>query len=471
MSPDYETIGKIKTLCDNFSLGYNIIDPSDPASAGLNPFSFEDPVKTALLISTILKGFYTDKNPEVELAYRENLSNQIIENLSILLKVIYPKLNSGKLPTLNDMLKLLNNFSLIEKMCKILEKDKDLSKKYENQIAYFKKNFFTTSPNKDEMEKLVSIPMAQIDTLLRHPGVKQILCNRTNNVNYDDVLNNGDICLVCTRRGELGENAHKAFGIYFLLLMQYSVLRRPGTERSRVPHFLYIDEFPDFLCKSTEAIFTVYRKYRIATIISAQNLDQLKAKGEKLGNTIISNCANKMVFGNNSPDDNEWWAKEMGEKREWTVDKKSYDFAKDEYKYEGKVSLDYKQKFKSGKIQGLGFKNCAFKIRNLNGKIVNGVVKLDFLPSEYNEKQKIKNYDFKKYTSGISEEESTKFNILTSLSNKNPLAQTHFDEIDQITQDNDNGPIKLDTTNLNFDINNNDAITFTFKKTKNNKKV
>ena len=29
--------------------------------------------------------------------------------------------------------------------------------------------------------------------------------------------------------------------------MQYSVLRRPGNEKTRIPHFLYIDEFPDFI--------------------------------------------------------------------------------------------------------------------------------------------------------------------------------------------------------------------------------
>ena len=37
MSPDYETIGKVKEVCENFGLGYNLIDPNDPESIGLNP--------------------------------------------------------------------------------------------------------------------------------------------------------------------------------------------------------------------------------------------------------------------------------------------------------------------------------------------------------------------------------------------------------------------------------------------------
>ena len=459
MSPDYETIDKISKVCDNFGFNYNIIDPDNPNSIGLNPFSFDDPIQTALAISTVLKGFYTDKNPEQEIMYRENLSNQIIENLAILLKIEYPKLNNEKLPNINDMLALLNNFELIEKMCKILENDPVLSKKYENQINYFKRNFYHDSPNRDEMEKAVSIPASQLDTLLRYPGVKNILCNRSNNLNFDKVLENGEISLVCTRRGDLGENAHKAFGLFFLLLMQFSVLRRPGTEKTRIPHFLYIDEFPDFICPATESIFTVYRKYRVATVISAQNLAQIKSKGENLGNTILANCANKLVFGNNTPEDNAWWSREIGEKKEWTVDHSGYNFAKDAYDDKGKVTYGNTLKYKEGKVQALKFKRCIYKIRNLSGKIENGTAKVDFMPSKYKEKQKIKLYDFEKFSGGITPKEEKRYSFDKFA--KTNLSNQHFSD------DND-GPIKLDDSDLTFNINNDDAIVYTLKKGKKN---
>ena len=459
MSPDYETIDKISKVCDNFGFNYNIIDPDNPNSIGLNPFSFDDPIQTALAISTVLKGFYTDKNPEQEIMYRENLSNQIIENLAILLKIEYPKLNNEKLPNINDMLALLNNFELIEKMCKILENDSELSKKYENQINYFKRNFYHDSPNRDEMEKAVSIPASQLDTLLRYPGVKNILCNRSNNLNFDKVLENGEISLICTRRGDLGENAHKAFGLFFLLLMQFSVLRRPGTEKTRIPHFLYIDEFPDFICPATESIFTVYRKYRVATVISAQNLAQIKSKGENLGNTILANCANKLVFGNNTPEDNAWWSREIGEKKEWSVDHSGYNFAKDAYDDKGKVTYGSSLKYKEGKVQALKFKRCMYKIRNLSGKIENGTAKVDFMPSKYKEKQKIKLYDFEKFSGGITPKEEKRYSFDKFA--KTNLSNQHFSD------DND-GPIKLDDSDLTFNINNDDAIVYTLKKGKKN---
>src|SRR5699024_4668957 len=93
---------------------------------------------------------------------------------------------------------------------------------------------------------------AELDNLLRYPGVKNILCNRTNNLEFDKVLENGEVTLCCTRRSDLGATAHKGFGIFFLLLMQQSVLSRPGNDNTRIPHFLYIDDFPEFLCKAIE---------------------------------------------------------------------------------------------------------------------------------------------------------------------------------------------------------------------------
>ena len=93
-------------------------------------------------------------------------------------------------------------------------------------------NFYKNSNGIEEMRKFVTASTSQLDTLLRFPGVKNILCNRTNNLNYDKALENGEITFVCTRRGDLGPNINTAFGLFFILLMQYSVLRPPGTEKT-----------------------------------------------------------------------------------------------------------------------------------------------------------------------------------------------------------------------------------------------
>jgi hypothetical protein len=421
MAPDYESISHMKDVADNFGIPYSIIDPNDPNSSGLNPFVYKDPVKASLAISGILhKLFIADMPIETNINNSMNtltisLANQAVENLVILLKVVYPKVNNGALPTLEDLYNLMNDFSLVEKTARVLEEDPELAEKYQMQLNYLKKNFYSDSDNKKKMNEVISNPAAQIEKLLRYPGVKNILCNRFNNKNYDEVLENGELVFVCTRRGDLGQTTQKAFGLFFLLLMQQSVLSRPGTERTRVPHFLYIDEFTPFIQQSTMDIFTLYRKYRVGAIISAQNLAQIGPEKSENRQTILANSTTKMVFGNNTPEDNEWWRLEFGDKREWTWNSNYHTM--DAKKGDGNPGYDenyasikyaWKKNYEAGKIQSLKFKQIIYKTKDLKGKNIVGKAKLDFLESRYKEPQKIKKYNFSKFVQGISNEEEEK---------------------------------------------------------------
>lgn len=453
VSPDYESTSHILEVARNFNFKVNLIDPANPDSPGLNPFIYEDPTQTAIAISSVLKGMYNTTHVDTELAFYENVAAQAIENLSILLKEMYPRLHEGLLPNLEDLMHMLTDFNLVEEMCKQMQDIPELAEKYEFLIAYFKKNFYANGLGKENTEKYVCSATTELDNLLRYSGVRNILCNRSNNIDYDKALANGEITLICTRRGDLGSTAHKAFGLFFLLLMQYSVLRRPGNEKNRIPHFLYIDEFPDFICKSTESIFTLYRKYRVGTIISAQNLSQLGVHSEsKARQTILANCTTKVVFGNNTPEDNQWWQIELGEKREWKytndykTDKGSYDPT---YK---SISWAYKENYKAGKVQSLKFKQCILKTKDLKGKNIVEAAKVDFLESKYKEPHKVKFYDFANFTNGISND---------STNNKKPSSNSIQ------SSDFEDNPIQTDYSDSKFLFDNENAIVFDIKKNNN----
>ena len=361
------------------------------------------------------------------------------------------------LPNLEDMLKMFTNFDLIEKMCKILEHDEELKEKYNTQLVYFKNNFYKDAPNKHNTETFISVVADILDRLLRVPGVKNILCNRHNNINFDKSLANGDITFICTRRGDLGATNHKAFGLFFLISMQNAVLRRPGNEKSRVPNFLYIDEFPDFICKATEPIFTMYRKYKVGTVISAQNLEQLNVSGAK--QTILSNCASKIFTGGGVISELEWWSSEFGQKREWSMSN-SIDFDKGKYDAKhGNVEWKFTPYFKPGKLQTLSQKECAFKIRGSNGKPVVGPGKFNYLESKYKEPKKIKTFDFGKYSDGVTTETEDTENGL----NKKKFNPKKLDFIDERNEIN---PVQTDTTDSNYLFDNEDAIVVNFKNKK-----
>ena len=443
VSPDYEVIDHMIDVCNNYGISYNIIDPS----------------KIAVTISAGLRTMYNTQHEEIEEAYKEDVSMQAIENLAILLKEIYPRMHEGTLPNLDDMLKMFTNFDLIEKMCEILAHDEQLKEKYSIQLSYFKKNFYKNGPRRQETENEITGAVSKLDNLLRLPGVKSILCNRYNNINFDETLSNGAINFVCTRRGDLGATAHKAFGTFFLLSMQNAVLRRPGNENNRIPNFLYIDEFSDFLGKYTEPIFTMYRKYRVATVITVQNLSQLDTPNTKehYRQTILSNCANKIFTGNADADELEWWSRELGTHREWVM-QDSIDFKTGEYdsKHSG-VKWEFVTNFKVGKLQTLKKNVFAYAVKNSSGKTIAGAGRFKYLDAKYKEPQKIKNFDFERFSTSSSVTDDDNSN------KKFDLKHINFRD-----ERNEFNPIQTDTSDSPFLFDNEDAIVVNLKNKKNN---
>lgn len=467
LSADYDSIERMLDVAKNYKINVNLIDPNNSDSPGMNPFVYEDPIKTGIAISSVLKGLYATSRPDLQMAFRENAAIQIIENLSILLKEMYPRLNDGDLPNLEDMLNMMNDFSLVEDMCNQMKEIPELAEKYRILIKYFENSFYASGKDTVQTKTSIFTASAELDNLLRYPGVKNILCNRTNNLQFDKSLAEGEITFVCTRRGDLGANAHKAFGIFFLLLMQQSVLSRPGNENTRIPHFLYIDDFPEFLCKAIEPVFTVYRKYKVGNILSAQTLSQLEGDGkEKFKDEILANCVNKCIFGNALPDDVKWWETELEQKREWTWNS-SYetDTSKDNYGYDSKYgSIEYKWKpnYAAGKVMALKSKQILFKIKDSKGKSLVAKGKLDFLEAKYKEPKHPKEYNFEKFASGISD--NIKRKPINAKFRGNFAAATADNNPDSTT--NEGNPIQTDSTDSKYFLDNDDAIIFDLNRKK-----
>ena len=468
LSADYDSIERVLNVAKNYKLKVNLIDPNNADSPGMNPFVYDNPIKTGMAISSVLKGLYASSRPDIKQAFRENAAIQIIENLSILLKEMYPRLNDGDLPSLEDMLNMMNDFSLVEEMCNEMKAIPELADKYKILIKYFENNFYSDGKDLDFTKQSVYTASAELDNLLRYPGVKSILCNRTNNIEYDKVLADGEITFVCTRRGDLGANAHKAFGIFFLLLMQQSVLSRPGNDSTRISHFLYIDDFPEFLCKAIEPIFTVYRKYKVGNILSAQTLSQLS--GEETGNfkdEILANCVNKAIFGNALPEDVQWWQTELQDKREWSWTS-SYETnsEKDSYGYDTKLNgIEYKWKpnYTAGKIMALKGKQILFKVKDSKGKSYVAKGKLDFLEAKYKEPKKLKEYNFEKFTNGITSDNIKRKPI--NFKNRGNFAAATASN-DTLNIDAENDPIQTDSTDSKYFLNSDDAIIFDLNRKK-----
>ena len=466
VSAEIESVSKIAKVAENFHIPVNIVDPNRADSPGLNPFVYKDPIKTGLAVSSVLKGLYLHSRPDTELAFRENEAVQVIENISILLKEMYPLEHEGLLPNLEDVLDLLTDFDLVIDYVEKMKQVPELSEKYRILIRYFENNFYPDSSNLLNAKRSTTTASAEIDNLLRYPGVKAILCNRSNNLDYEKILSEGQVTLLCTRRGDLGETAHKAFGLFFLLLMQQAILSRPGNDSTRIPHFLYIDDFPAYICKATEPIYTLYRKYNVATVLDSQNLTQLKGdlsadpRGDYYKNLILSNTVNKFIFGNATPEDVAWWETAMQDKREWTFNN-TYNADKTEYDpKKGNIEYKWKPNFAKGKIMSLKGKQVIYKIKDLGGKSAVNKGKVDFMEAKYKEVQKVKKYNFTKFGGSLLDPNSAARKAL----NKKKV------DYAAVTSSNDNydidrevDPIQTDNSDSKYLFDNEDAIVVNFK--------
>ena len=413
VAPDNACIERVQKVADAYNIPVNKIDPSDPNSLGINPFTGKDPAKIAAIISTVLKAM-NEADGGKDDTFFQSVAQQAFENLAILLKLIYPRMHNGQLPNLEDMLAILNNFDIAEEMCEVLKKDTQLAEDYKSLVGYFEKNFYkppvnihgyeissTHGSGRRKTEEVVYGAITQLDNFLRNPGVKRVLCSRNNNIDFDQALERGEIITACTRQGNLGEIHQRAFGMFVILTFKDAVLRRPGVEDSRTPHFVYIDEFPLYVNKDVEAFFTLFRKYRCGTLITIQNLSQLsRVKALNFKDIVLTNTKTQIVFGDLTAEESEFWSKELGEKKKWDYrSKKILDTSTEEgNKAQTEAFMQsehkYTPNYKPGKIFGLKFKQCVYKTKNRKGGSVVGKGKSDFIKASYYKEHKMSSYDF-----------------------------------------------------------------------------
>lgn len=409
---DGNFISQFIGVAKNFDLDVKSVDPANPETTlSINPFAIPDPAKVASIVADVLNSMYESTGGgKAGDPFFTQVTIDAFQNLSILLKEMYPILHNGEIASLEDMLELLYNFDAVEEMTEEMKKIPELEQKYKLLIRYFEKNFYKPSLNingfeipgtrgsgRKDTEKFLYGAITQLNNLVRHPGLKAALCGKHNLINFDEALENGSIITACSRKGELGILQAKAFGMFFILQFQDAVLRRKGNEDSRTPHFLYIDEFPEYINKDMEVMFTLFRKYRCGVSVALQNLSQLEKSGQSYyRQVVLANTKTQIVFGDTVPEDSAYWASAFGIEKVPDIDS-SYDLQGGKIIKKTSLKVKEKDRMKAYKIQDQGFGNVYYKTKNASGKSVFGKGKTSFLDSKYKEKANTQMFNFEKY--------------------------------------------------------------------------
>ena len=451
VSPEPDHTERVLQMAKSFNIPVTLIDPNDPNSPGLNPFLIKHPALCSLIINTVLKSLHTSQDITPEEAYMQNLASQAIQNLVTLLQLIYPRLNNGDMPNLEDMLSCFINFDYVQALCEELRKDEELEKENAVLLAYFEDNFYKDAPGRSDMKRYLSFATAQLDYLFKTAHVKKILCDRHNNINYRQMITDGEVVLLCSRHADFGGIPSRGIARFFLMFLLVG-FEDNFTLSSRVPHFVYLDGFNLYGDGNCSDLFTLGRKFKVGTTISIQNLSSIGDTSNQLMQSLLSNSPSKLSFGNCTPEDYAWWEKEFGERREWVVSDQ-YDNEEEHYKSNmGSVSWSWKMILQTAKQQGLADGEVVFKVKDKFGRNSVSFGWVDRVSSKYKEPHKSKSYNFSQYVaSGITKKDDT-----DAKSDKWDPKRVVFESVSGENID----PVKTDTSDALAFFNNKDAMSF-----------
>jgi len=316
LAPEDSLTDDVCRLCEARGVPYNRIDATPDAEGkrkknwiGMNPFYLSSElsgddlqraiVKKAVVFSDVMQ-VITDLKGKAD-SYFTGLNRQMISNLAILVMNTVPLLH-GRQATPADLQLLINNFDLLPAYVKKLDElDRDYQR-YTFVLQYIREELL--GKGRVKMEDQSRGTRNIINEFLLMPGSREVYCAQKS-IDFDRILKRGEIT-VCNYDLASGDSNAVAFGLFFLLSFNNAVLSRPGTERTRIPHFFYIDELPVLIHSSLEKNFSLFRKFRVAMFCAIQTLDQFeKNEITKYLKGVILGCAHIMVFGRSSLSDME----------------------------------------------------------------------------------------------------------------------------------------------------------------------
>lgn len=241
---------------------------------------------------------------------------QLVQELTARNFIKLIKLNHGDNLDILSVLRALRDDSILEREQKILErsgKDPDLSSFFANEMQ---------GKLGAKWKDLALGLRAQIENIVSNEDLKRIITGDSG-INLDQHMAEGGILAINTALGKLRRSGD-AFGQFMSMHLQSAAFRRPGTEKTRVPHYLIIDEMSRYINADTEKFLSIAAEYRVAGIFAVQSFSQLEIGAgdltpKAMKTAIITNCRNKISFGGITNDDAEYLAKELG--KNWVVNR------------------------------------------------------------------------------------------------------------------------------------------------------
>lgn len=139
--------------------------------------------------------------------------------------------------------------------------------------------------------------LTRLNTFLRPKLIRHMVAQRAERFDVRAAMDERKILLARLSHGAIGEeNAHLLGSLLVAKIAQAAMSRQNQPEASRVPFFVYIDEFHHFVTPSVASILSGARKYALGLTLAHQELRQLRSRSEDVMSALLANAFTRVVF-------------------------------------------------------------------------------------------------------------------------------------------------------------------------------
>lgn len=298
LEPKGDFAADVAAMAKYMGLPVTFLDPEDPSTPRFNPME-GDPLTVAEVMRTVLRSLFGKQE-----AFFRQVQEVAARNTVLLLKQV-----KGDNVTIADMLTALRDLETLKRYVETLERRQGPSALTE----HFRQEALGKGESSEKLHQFALGLRLQLEDICGNAMLERILMGKSD-IDLDRHLCEGGVLVVNTAMGALGKLGD-AFGQFIAMHLQNAVFRRPGTERTRTPHVLYIDEFPRYVNPDFERLLAIGRSYRCATVLALQTTAQLLLDEKPaFRDIVLETCRNKIVLNLGSAEDAVKFAKEFGQK-------------------------------------------------------------------------------------------------------------------------------------------------------------
>ena len=154
-----------------------------------------------------------------------------------------------------------------------------------------------------EKKEMIPYFQAKFGPLTTTPILRNIIGQNEPSFDIGEIMDTWKVLIMNLSKGRLWDINSNMLWMMIVSQIRLAAFRRASIpEHERVPHFLYIDEFQNFVTPSIESILSEARKYKLWLILAHQYMAQLETQGSahkgavQLKDPILWNVWNTMCY-------------------------------------------------------------------------------------------------------------------------------------------------------------------------------